>query len=984
MADDMNNSNRGPMNSKVEPDYVDMSAQLTELEKIGQGFLGGKTHERLKQEQRYQEKYEQRKLLLKAAREKRDVLASPDYVDALQQLRKETHGLKKQMNSSDAASMSRAESIAATYVGRQFSGPAVRAQASTMNGDTGVQSQAYNYINLTDEQIEEQRGEIMSNIRQRGRAARKKTKGLYNAAGDLVGHGPLNEEFLDKDKDIQSLAALDVAANIKKSRGIDDKSKLRSFEKIGQGARDLLADNQMRQEVNTGKVKISTGDIGVGDIGSEIVKKSTTLVEALDKLEKKTFAVGESFSSVKESAKIAAEDIGKLKEAQAASGGGGKVGGISSRGWGVIGALGQIGNIVGGGIMAAGVDHRIADRGNIANMAGLENSKYAMYKAARHGDVASQLAMSQWGAAQRFGFQVKTTSQVAEAAQVGGNVLMGAAKTAGATALATLAGGAAATGVGIPVAALLASGAVGLGVSAATDFGVGASSLGRGIKSGQNYVAGVSSDMEARRQINAVPAEQMQGLRDFYVGAGTVSMGMGARGEGFLKQMTDAGDSADVRMMKARNGDTVNKGMLENMADAGISPEQMIQMADLGNKALGSQFTPNQVFAGRRWEKAGLGTMQENMQRMGQLSNVGSNNPQTGLETIMATAMTKGLDSSKALSMMVDNTAALVGASAVGGVGGIDTSNVVAAQLASFVDKGSATAEFDLARAKTATDIARASDTNVSTTFSGMMNTSRISAITGLEGVEALTAGETDVSQWKKMQEMAKEGPDGLKKAGEFARARGMNIKNESILDVSTKMIDLKQRQIAEGSGTANAIAGGITDEMFAALKGDDLKEGDKNYAVLAQIASRTKYKTVQEYQKAVRSGDISSDPNAVIPPASGDGKTLQEQMDALRTGGFTQLSEAAQSAATALKDIGGAVKIFTDLNEKYKKDGPATEKEMSTAAGKAADKFELGADKFGGQVTRLEGILNNVIAKSGMYVPPVVDDKTEKTSGAR
>lgn len=739
-----------------------------------------------------------------------------------------------------------------------------------------------------------------------------------------------------------------------------------------------LGKDPMSQTMDILKTQANaTSTISSGGAGAAEAK---AFLDTLDKLNKVVDSTSQEFKDLSGS-------LDKAKDAfNAATAAGPTFGGMGAKGWGKVGAIGQIISTIGDGISTMGVDHRIADRGNIAAMAGLENSKYQMYKAARHGDIAAQLAMSNWGAAQRFGKQVKVTSQVGETASTVGNVVTGVAKTAGAFILGAAAAGTSMTGIGIPLGVALASGAVGLGVSAAKDFGVGASSLGRGIKSGQNYVAGVSSDMEARRQINAVPAEQMQGLRDFYVGAGTVSMGMGARGEGFLKQMTDAGDSAEVRLMKARQGMPVNKGMLENMAEAGISPEQMVQMADLGNKALGSQFSTDQVFAGRKWEKAGLGTMQENMQRMGQLSAAGSNNPQSGLESVMATAMTKGLDNSKALGMMVDNTAALVGASAVGGIGGIDTTNVVAAQLASFVDKDSATKEFDLARAKTATDIARASDTNVSTTFSGMMNTSRISALTGLESVEALTAGETDVSQWKKMQEMAKEGPEGLKKAGEFARARGMNIKNENILDVSTKMIDLKQRQIAEGSGTANAIAGGISDEMFAALKGDDLKEGDKNYAVLAQIASRTKYKTVQEYQKAVKSGDVASDPNAVIPPPTGDGKTLQEQMDALRTGGFTQLSEAAQSAATALKDIGGAVKVFTDLNEKYKKDGPATEKQMAGAAGLAAEKFELGAEKFGNQVTRLEGILKNVIAKSGMYVPPVpeTDNLPEKAGGAR
>jgi hypothetical protein len=889
-----------------------------------------------------------------------------DFGDAINKKKNSRYKITKRLNDINENKRDRYIEHVSNTVKGQFSSGSINGQTESRLSDPEIQRQIRMQSNsLSPQEVHSEMNASSARLsgyeQQLQGIVQKKLIGPNNVV-DPEQEKEMVKIFRARDEELSKRATLTGVAKFHKAQGKDPMS---------QTLDDL------------GAVAKANTIISSGGAGGNEAKKVLEAFEALNQV----------IDNTSQEFKDLSGNLDKAKTAMSAAAANPTVGPFTAKTWGQIGAWGAIASTIGGGISAAGVDHRIADRQNIGTMAGLENSKYAMYKAARHGDIASQLAMSNWGASGRFGEQVKHTSQVGEGLQVGGNMLVGAAKAAGAFALGSAAVAAGATGVGTPLAIALGSGALALGVSAATDFGVGSDSLVRGIKSGQNYAKGVSSDMEARKQINAIPAEQMQGLRDFYVGAGTVSMGMGSNGEGFLKQMTDAGDSETVRMMKARNGDRVNKGMLENMADAGISPEQMIQMADLGNKALGSQFTQlggaNLVIDSRKFEKAGLGSMQENMQRMGQLSASGSNNPQAGLESVMASAMTKGLDNSKALGMMVDNTAALVGASGVGGAGGIDTTNVVSAQLASMVDQNSATKEFDLARAKTATDIARASDTNVSTTFSGMMNTSRISALTGLEGVEAITAGETDISQWKKMQDMAKSGKaEDIAKAGEFARSRGMNIKNQDILATSTKMIDLKQRQIAEGSGTANAVAGGITDEQFAQLKGDNIKDGDANYQTFAQIASRTKYKTVQEYQKAVKAGDIGPDPkdelNAKIAPKDGDTKTLQEQMDALRTGGFTQLSEAAQSAATALKDIGGAVKIFTDLNEKYKKDGPATEKESSTAAGIAADKFQMGADKFGPAVDKLDIVLNNIIAKSGMYVPPVPDDKTVQTSGGR
>jgi len=683
-------------------------------------------------------------------------------------------------------------------------------------------------------------------------------------------------------------------------------------------------------------------------------KEAEIFIENLKKMNAETDKTSEKFKTLNEAVTQSGGDFMR----GSGGGGGGKFLGMGMKGWATVGAVGFIASTVGAGIMEAGVDHRIADRGNIANMAGLENSRYNMYKAARGGDVASQIAMGNWSAAQRFGTQIKHTSQTGEAAQVGGNFAMGLAKTAGAGLMAGAGIVAGASVAGLPVAIALESGAIGLGVSAAKDFGVGASSLSRGIKSGQNYVAGVNSDMEARKAVNAIPAAQMQGLRDFYVGAGTVSMGMGgARGNAFLNEAT-------------------GPDLLKKMAGAGISPEQMVQMADLGNKTVGSQFSTGQVFAMRGYEKAGLGTMQENMQRAGQLASAGSNNPQAGLEAVMSSAMTKGMDNSKALSMMVDNTAAMVTQSG-NMVAGVDTTAIVTAQLASFADPSATNKEFEITKARSALEISRRSETNVSATFSGFVNSARVSAATGLSGDEAITAGKQDAAYWLKLRSEPNT-------AGATMRSMGMDVKDEDSKKVVDAMIRLSGRKVAEASGVANALTGGVSEQLMTALLGDPLKPGTREYKEAANIAAHSDYKTVERYQAAVLATQQVADLNTVPGGEGKDkAKTLQEQMDFLRTDGFASLSEAAVQASTQLAKLGGAMANFMEMQKEQSDKGQEKEGEASTAGAKAGGEFKMGVDKFGQHITRLGAILDRRIdVNTGIWTEPPTQQNMSTPTG--
>jgi len=701
-------------------------------------------------------------------------------------------------------------------------------------------------------------------------------------------------------------------------------------------------------------------------------------------------------------------DTAKAKLREASSEGNQKTWGVKSDTWKKALLVGEMVEKVGDATVTMGVAHRIQDRQNIAGMAGLANSKYENYVAARHGNIAAQLASKNWGASEEFGSEVKGAQMAGETLQTTGKVVKNVAKTAlavGARAAlaATLAEAAvltaplAATGVGavVPLAlgagsAVAAYSAVNTAVDAVADTAVDASSQIRGLKTAPAYINAVASNQAAFQAINAIPAQQMQGLRDFYVGSGNAAMGMGSKSSAFLNEIT--GETTDQQLMQRRHGDVVDKTLLEKMADASISPEEMAQMAELGNQTVGSQFNTNQVFAGRKYEKASLGSKEINLQRMGQLAEAGSNNPQAGLESVMASAMTKGLDGSKALGMMVSNTAALV-ESGVGARFGLDTAAVTAAALASYAhDDPNENKEFALKQAKTAEDVARSAETNVSTTYSGMINTSRLGDRLGLGTGQQMIAGQIESATWKALSNDA----DAVNKLQDLGQGRvnltGPNKGKERTLEeaqaFAKTMLDINMDKRIESEGVGNALFGGVSPELRKKLKAGTLTRDDgAMYDEMTQLANFNKL-SPEVWMKSVISGN--QDPtdktalNTKLNPKTGAPLTPQEQTDALKNSGKQQEAQSASAAAELLKTVGGAMKQFLTMTKDAATGGVEKETEAQTMAGKAADNFKLGAEKFGPAVDKLDTVLNNIIKQSGMKVPMMSEPDPLSTNSSQ
>ena len=665
----------------------------------------------------------------------------------------------------------------------------------------------------------------------------------------------------------------------------------------------------------------------------QLKKAASDYLESVKKLEAEIDTTSENFKNLTENTKYLGDAFNKIVKD------GGTVLGKDKKGWDTIGVAGASISTIGGLISNIGVGNRLHDRANIAGMANLENNRYSTYQAGRAGDVAAQLEMMQWDSTSQFASQIKATSQAGQAVNTFGNAVTGAANVAGQIAV----------GNGL--------GALSAGVQGGTNLIQSGADIGMGITSGQNYIQAINVDTAAKNAINAIPAKQMQGLRDFYTGAGSVAQGMGSRGGSFLGEFV--------------NNESKDGGpkFWDKMKGYQISPEQMLQMSDIGNQTMGSTFSTNQVFRSKSLERAGLGSMQQNIERMGILATSGSNNPQSGLESVMAAALTKSLDSSKTLNAMAENTAAMVKESGAAAAG-IDTTGIIAAQIASQVDSTSGNKEFSLSRAIRSQQAAQQDQTNVSTTFSGFLNTSRISKVGSIGGVEALAVGAMTAAELKALEN----DPNAKSKLANM----GVDIGKQDASTWIKSQVRLKQRQTAEMSGVTNAVNKGLSEHQLNALLGGDLQEGTTEFreAGLAVAGSAGKYKTVKEYQNAVRSGGVNAASTEGIDDRLKDpSNKLLATMQNLRDGGFKQLSESAESAAKQLNAVGGALEIFTTMNERIKKNAEKTESDFFTAASKAATDFQVAAGRFDDAVDKFAGLMGKNISRTGMNSAKTIED---------
>lgn len=959
---DQNNSGKKGMNTFA--DDIDRSDVLSELERIG-ARSSRKSINRIALDDKMRSSGSKLNALYDEAERRPELTSHPAYMEGVPALRDEIRGTRRKMNASDNAAISRAESEASTYVTKQFSGTAINSQVGAMQRDSSVQNSAFGMANKSYDELQSRREEIHSEIRVRERGVQHEVKGMFTGRGqvDPEKSAAVNVMMGGTKDQVRELAMINAASAIQRQTGNDPNSKLKNLTEMGQQANKILDSEAIGKEVQSGGINISSGGKGAtianADVNKEVVNQARILADALAKLSSGAVTAEEDLGKLRSTADEAAENMKKLQDGQKAGAGNGGGNGANIA-MGVAGGF----NAIGGAAQQIMINQRMQQIGNTSGFAGMANQQYDMYSKARGGDIASQLALGQFGESDKFGTEMKRATNVVQGA---GLIAAGAQATAGVIQATEAAGQKAnplayASGASTNNTQALISGTL-AATQGVANAAVITSDITKNTSAQGNRLAGAQADMQARIAINHVGATQAQGLRNFMTDMDVAGQEMGGRASAYLESST-----SDANLSK--------------MAEARMSPEQFAKMSQQGASQMGSQFNSDQIYGARNLERGGFGSMQTNMGRMAQLAGAGSNNPQAGMESVLAAAMTKGLDSSKAISDMVSNTAAMVSVSS-GAQVGIDTTGAASTMLAAQIDPNIANKEFAANRAATAQQIATGLTTNDSMSFSGMVNTARISKNTGLGGTDSIMAQKLDTATLRSMMDMTEEDRD---KALLNKGVDSKNSKMKTSKDLVQSLLDADQREILEGGGAAFGVGMDVNKVQDKMKRGEKLDRNETK--LVAQSAIGAGFSGGDELtnsMKAVSATNSKAGVDGASTAISGGGPNdIKKQMDELRTSGFKQLSEAAGTASTQLKDFGGALKVFTDLTQKYEKGGMGNEKEFSTAASNFAKDFTISTGKFDGSVSRFEEAVKVLSDKAGLKsnanpIMPVMDSKDQR-----
>lgn len=787
---------------------------------------------------------------------------------------------------------------------RQFAGSSVNGQASEFARSSSGQRLGLGMMNTPYDELEARRQGTVNQIGMLGQRASGIAESLYDERGrqDPAKLQQLQQIYGQRNRMVNMVGGIDAAMRSQRAQGNDPQSKQDDLFRAGQRAEQTL--------FREGAVKELGGE-SAGDLKQKEIQLSRQLVEALEKLKDSAGKSSEEIEKMKDSAAKTAEDLEKVQAARAGGGGGSD----KYTNAGNMLAFGQNAfNAVGNGVQAIGVNQRLGQTQNVAGYAGIENDKYRTYKSAASGDVASQLALGNFGEAEDFGRQLRTAANVAVGAQVAGGVAQ------------TAAGGVRIASTLNPVEnAMSTSAAMGQRLQGAGEVAQGLSNTAvagadmyRDVSGSAARIAGTNSQMEARRQLSMVSATQLQGFRDFAVGMSTAAIGMDGHGGAFIERM-------------------VNKDNMQAMVNSRISPEQMSQMAQMGVQQVGSTFNESQIFSARGLERSGFGSMQENMQRMSQLATAGSNNPQAGLSSVLEAAFGKSLDGSKVLNMMVENTGAMVQQS-TGRAMGLDTTAASAQLLAAGVNPNEKNQEFAMNRAATAAERMREIGTDTGVNFAAMSATARISKMTGLGGTEAIIAQQLDDQTLRTMKGME---PNKIR---EKLFDRGIDVKEGGEQELVDKLIKARTITNLQGGGAGLAMgvdASSIADKLAA---GTPLTKAEQlAYNQSSTLGGFAGGAEAQRAATAINSAEPTGATKDKIADAmAGKGGSDQQKMlDDMRTQGFKQLSQAAMEATANFKTAGEALKALGQLAKSVENVGDeGGEGKFKTAAADAAGTF--------------------------------------------
>jgi hypothetical protein len=841
---------------------------------------------------------------------------------------------RPRLASRQASRLERQSVLMESSMRRLFSESSIRGQVGELSRGTEAINGSSQMMQTPFEELELRKESLNVKLNRLGEGAAHLAPLLIsdpsNQARTAAREKNLKNIFAERQNVLGELAKIEVAQRQQRELGLDPKSKLSSLYKAASHAESIIGREDIASQYSSDKIQIQryneqtqkteTQTIKRAEIEKSIVEQSKDLLNAMKELANAAEGTAEKIAAEKK-ALTAKENIEKLEQAESLG---------RDQGRPTSGPMQRAQNAMNAGTILSGfaqgidqlfVGQRMRVMANQAGLAAEENEKYDTYRKALAGDVMSMDMLTQFGASENFGGQMYAGKQVAKGASVAANA---AEAFAGGTIMA------ASTESSVPGAVTgtlgqnVMSGSQGFGmlVSGTTNTIVDSVDIAKEISATEAKLAGRQLNMETRRTVNYVPAFQKQQLVNYGTSMRGAAMGLGS------------GPEAESFLNRTLN----DNAFLQRMQDARVSPEEMGQMLSYGVNEIGSTFNEESAFTARGLEKSGLGSRQENLQRMGMLAQAGANNPQTALSNVLEAAIGRGFDNSKSVGVLVKNTAEMASQSGAAIAAGMDVSGAIATTLAAgaLSKEQMPNREFALERSRQVQEVLAQAATDTSTSVLGLINTSNISAKTGLSSRAANFAAQLSPVELKELEGMNDD------QAKAFLRNRG--------IPVTEFKGDLR-------AGIQGLMRGQVERQMLGEIGGGFLgTEEQRNRLVDAVLDKKTTYeslkpedqeflgqlykgKTGQEAFKGMKgqfAENVSGSEDEVNKIKKGKpAGAVAEALDEFSTAASAQLAKAAVTATASIGTAATALNGFaTSMNKLLSSD---FEKLATTAAARAA-----------------------------------------------
>ena len=675
---------------------------------------------------------------------KNSILETQGTINMLQTEEKAVSRLTPRLQMYEESTRERLNSQAVNAVNREFSDRSIHSYAGSLSNTQSFQTAGLGLASqYSFEELAKRRTELMS------RVGTLRAGSATVAAGYIGPNGPdptAQDKLSSNEAAMQSLgtqlAHINVAMKHQRGLGVDPESRMADAASMAQKAEKLLDFNKLKDDISAGRGEY--GNMSARDLKKKEEEAAQGLIKALEALSKAAGETPEKLEELNKKVEEASEKLQEVQEAGAAGAGGrntfGTIGAYAS-------AVGQAAALVGRGITALGVDMPMQNMSNIGGLANLENQKHDSWQSAIAGNMTERLTLRAWTDAEKFG---GNRAFWANKAMWANTIAGAAATTAGAAQTAEAvknAPGAQTAGSLLgnsDTVGKLAQGALATGEGINLTLTSGANVYDRTFET-QARIAGTAITMDTARKLMHIQGYQMQQYRNHAMNFYKASTGLGRRQDAFLEETTGA-------------------DYLDRMKEYGLGTEQAGSLAHFGVQNMGSRFDSGQILMAKRFENLGLGSAEENMGRMASLGRSGTQNPSVSLEKLLERAVSVGLDSSKAISMIADSTGTMAEGSAARGIA--NTGDAVSSHLLTAIDPMNKNQELAVQAAVGAYQTNEGSRNDRSATWHGMIATSRLMkdigtnwesaqalqglSITELRTMQGMDAGQLNTALWKR------------------------------------------------------------------------------------------------------------------------------------------------------------------------------------------------------------------------------------------